>query len=429
MSRKTKKTVRKGKKRKRSGGKGPIRTVIIIAIVMFAAAFTIYRIYDADRMKLSTKTALEETISETIDADAFIVRNESYIKGSAAGALVQLISDGERVTENGKIAIAFSSESGASDYVRMQALQKEYERYAALTNQGQYASLKVGALKTKTKTEFCAFLSEVDNGNIPEALKNVESFRDSKTTLQIATEGTLDLGEKMKAVMSEISSLRSSAGSYSPILTGSDSAGYYISTADGFENTLSYEDAESFTPTDILNALSSSPENVDSYKLGKLMTDYRWYIACVTEDKKIGEASVGEKMTIRFPESEAGSVSVRVVAKNRDKDGKTAVVFRCSEVNGTLMHLRREKIQIILDEHTGFIVENKAVRIRELDGKKVRGVYVLAGNVVKFKKIEDIYEGDGFVMSATSQSENYIRIYDEIITEGRDLYDGKIVYR
>ena len=76
------------------------------------------------------------------------------------------------------------------------------------------------------------------------------------------------------------------------------------------------------------------------------------------------------------------------------------------------------------DEHTGFQVPNKA--IREVDGQK--GVFVLNGNIVKFKKINIDYSDSEMSICNNPNNENgFVELYDNIIVEGTDLYDGKIL--
>ena len=63
------------------------------------------------------------------------------------------------------------------------------------------------------------------------------------------------------------------------------------------------------------------------------------------------------------------------------------------------------------------------------DRENNEGVYVKVGEKVVFKKLDVLYRGDGFVLSnARDDSETqYLKLFDEIIVEGKDLYDGKIL--
>ena len=69
-----------------------------------------------------------------------------------------------------------------------------------------------------------------------------------------------------------------------------------------------------------------------------------------------------------------------------------------------------------------------------VDGEK--GVYVRRGNVARFRKLNIVYSDQTYVISATASQDgepivddpgNYLKQYDEVILEGKDLYDGKII--
>ena len=48
---------------------------------------------------------------------------------------------------------------------------------------------------------------------------------------------------------------------------------------------------------------------------------------------------------------------------------------------------------------------------------KEKGVYVILGQDVQFKKIDIIYEGDDYVLSKNSSNEDYLLLYDQILLE------------
>ena len=61
-----------------------------------------------------------------------------------------------------------------------------------------------------------------------------------------------------------------------------------------------------------------------------------------------------------------------------------------------------------------------------VDGEQ--GVYVRAGNIIKFKKIHTSYTTEDYVIATNPEGESgFVKLYDEIIVKGADLYDGKLV--
>ena len=50
-----------------------------------------------------------------------------------------------------------------------------------------------------------------------------------------------------------------------------------------------------------------------------------------------------------------------------------------------------------------------------------RGVYVMDGETVSFRKLDVIYEGDDYVLSSLNAGDVYLILYDSIIVEGIDV--------
>ena len=51
----------------------------------------------------------------------------------------------------------------------------------------------------------------------------------------------------------------------------------------------------------------------------------------------------------------------------------------------------------------------------------LKGVYILKGEQIEFKKIDVIYEGSDYVLSKIHEDDSsYLALYDDIMTEGVD---------
>jgi hypothetical protein len=84
---------------------------------------------------------------------------------------------------------------------------------------------------------------------------------------------------------------------------------------------------------------------------------------------------------------------------------------------------------LLLDDYTGIRIPQSAVAFRENEeGVTERGVYVRNGSVIQFRRINMLRSEDGFVIAANTTGERgWLQLYDELVVQGRNLYDGKIV--
>jgi hypothetical protein len=122
------------------------------------------------------------------------------------------------------------------------------------------------------------------------------------------------------------------------------------------------------------------------------------------------------------------------------------VVLECENMNDTLSKIRNQKVDISVRTYSGIKIDKKSIHKDKVtttkenaDGttstleKTVNGVYILYGNELKFREIIKLYETDSYVICDTNQdnedlfSGTTIKLYDKIVTEGTDLYAGKIV--
>ena len=105
---------------------------------------------------------------------------------------------------------------------------------------------------------------------------------------------------------------------------------------------------------------------------------------------------------------------VKVVsAKTTGENNEMLVVFSCDRLDETLVESRVKSFKLIFDEYQGIKVPRDAIRLKGLD----KGVYVILGKDITFKKIDVIYEGDDFVLSRNTAKEDYLLLYDQILLE------------
>ena len=108
---------------------------------------------------------------------------------------------------------------------------------------------------------------------------------------------------------------------------------------------------------------------------------------------------------------------------NRDSK-ETMLILSCDLMNEQLADIRIEDVQIITEEYSGYKISNSA--IRTVDG--VKGVYVISGNLVGFRKIHILYTTDDFTIVDNPEGESgYIKLYDKVVTKGVELYDNKLL--
>lgn len=404
-------------------------TMVYAILAAVVVGICIYQIFKINYSPVQTEAAFEKTISNTVLTDAFVVRDETYIRAEASGTLVPLVADGKRVARGDDVAVVFTTEASARTYVEIQSLQADIAYFESLKNKIGIQAIDVESLENRIYSACESYVLATRSGNMDEYEAYEDILRESITSRQLSTGTVIDPTEKLAQLRARLAELQAQAGGYTTVQA--DNPGYYISHVDGYENVFDYDMAKTATGEEISTLLQAAPASEEQLQgcMGKLVDSFNWYLLCEIDAEAAAMLEAGRRITVEFPLSAAKSVSAQVVSVQSAGEGMAAVVLQSNLMNPQYAGLRKEQVRLVLQNFTGLQVNNKA--IREVDGEK--GVFVLSGNIVKFKKIYIAHSDDRFSVCVTPTDEDgnyksgYIELYDEIIVEGTDLYDGKIM--
>ena len=159
--------------------------------------------------------------------------------------------------------------------------------------------------------------------------------------------------------------------------------------------------------------------------VGKLVSDYEWYIAAAVPINDSLNYKEGDELTIYTSVKSFSKLPVTVKKINISSDSTSAVVlFACNDMNSELASMRSGPMTVVKREYSGLKIPKSALRV--VDSK--RGVYVLTGMQVKFVEVNVIYSADNYMLcEKQTEDDKSLRLYDDVIVKGKNLYDGKIV--
>lgn len=385
----------------------------------------LYQVFKINYNPVTTEIALDKTVANNVITQAFIVRDETPIIANVSGTLVPLVEDGKRVANGDDVAVVFADETAAKIYNQLTEVKNDIAYFSSLQNKIGIQTSDFSALDERLYNACENYVSTIAGGVVESYSEKENLVRDAATSRQLSSGVEIDPSQKLSELKLKLSELEGQERGYTKIKA--DNPGYYISVVDGYEKAVDYSKVSSMTTEQIENLLNGNVSAVTADSgnyMGKLVDGFNWYIFCVLDYEKVMGIQMNGKLTVEFLGTTAEPIKAEVVAINDAVGGKTALVLKCNLMNTKYAVLRNEQIRLVFNEYTGFQVNNKA--IRELDGQK--GVYVLNGNIITFKKINIVYSDSEYSVCTTPDGESgYIKLYDEIVVEGTDLYDGKIL--
>ena len=88
----------------------------VIAVSILLISYIVYQAYMMTYNPVETELAYEYTIEDTMDAEVFVARAESYINNSKKGTIISAVEDGSRVSKNQPVAYVFSDTAAADTF-------------------------------------------------------------------------------------------------------------------------------------------------------------------------------------------------------------------------------------------------------------------------------------------------------------------------
>lgn len=396
--------------------------IVAVILCVIVLAYMTYNAFAYTYSPVATERLIEQVSHEQIfEFDGFVLRDETTIKASVGGTTISLATDGTRVAKGDCIAISCANKDDATAYTQLKAAKEEYNRLLTLNNQSGVNELSAEKLNEEIYNSYNEILDKIFINDFISLSRSVEVFNNKSATKQILSEGSLNLTETITSLKENIDALESKSISHTEV--EAPASGYYINNLDGYETTLNYHEVENLTIGQIEKALKAEPTEISSGH-GKLVSSYRWYIAGVVEAKYTKSFPVGKTITINFPNEGLKNISMKVV-KAEAENGKLKVILSSTLMDETFANMRIEKVEVVEHSYEGYKIPSESIRFNEANKS---GVYVLRGKIISFIEVEILYtEKDYVIVSAAKADGKGLTLYDEVITKGKDLYDGKVI--
>lgn len=394
----------------------------VIFAALLIAVYIAAELYSAFNVSLKTDTALVSTVYETIDSQALVVRDEQIVQGGGDAAALASVGDCEKVKRGGEIALTFSTQEQAAEYSRYLQLEEELEYYANMESQAVGRAAAVESLDSDILEDVNEYVRAAARGNFKSVSEYASDLNDRFTRRQILIGQQIDFSSVMRETEDEMNALSVSKPSGS--ITAAES-GVFSSYTDGLESSFDYSAVKDGLDCETLSSWIQQAQSAEQTgAAGKLITSFEWYFCAVVDAQQVSELENGKSVDVAV----SGTDSVyrcRIVSGAQPEPGAqtTALVLACDDINSDTASMRIADIEIRAASHTGIKMPSAAVHVK--DGE--RGVYALVASVVEWRSAEVLYtQGDYVVLSYDADSKDGIKLYDQIIIQGKDLHDGKV---
>lgn len=394
-----------------------MNTITVRILVFFLSLFIMITVFSQISLQFKddyiTETAVIYSSAEKVAFQGVYIRNETVINGSVNGVLSYPSPDGSKIANGSVIAYVYENENDIFINQQIQKLKEEVELLKSAQNPGTTDVVRpefIASLIDEHYQKIAVLIAENDLEALYDERKEFQTLMD---IYQIVINNETNFDETINEINLKIAELEKKQREPSSVIT-SESTGYFISYTDGFEDKLSPENINGLTVDEIKEIISSSPQESESNSIGKMVDGYEWKMVGIVNPEET-DFRIGSTVTVSFsstPNTVTATIENLIKSDNHEE---SIIVLSCDELTYDLVQRRSERVAVILNDYEGIKVPRNAIRF---DKNNEKGVYILLGQRIAFKKIKPVYECDDYILSQITSDTNYVSVYDDIILEG-----------
>lgn len=393
-------------------------TVKVLGIVLsiFVLIMVGSQVYVMIEDNHDVEEAVLYTVNENISFKGMFVRNETTINTDSTGEINYLYSDGNKVSKGDTVARTFDDVNQVYYRNRIAYLRKKAAYLRRAQSPGTTDYVQAETLKNQIDEKYLAMSNYILKGDYVSAEETNYDMLYMMNIYDIITDKETNYKKTIISYTTEINELKTKITEPNSTITTPDD-GYFVSNVDGYETLINCDNIENMSATEIEKIFDKSDVSAPKNAIGKVLDGYSWkFVGFIKPTNKFIENS---SLSIRFDVSnKVYSVNVELI-KKVDND-KSMIILSCEDLDSTVLQNRFSQAELIFDEYSGVKVPRSAIRFQ---GEQ-KGVYVMLGQSIIFKKIDVIYEGDDYVLSNNTSNDNFLLLYDQILLEGVSEQDA-----
>ncbi|MEG1863191.1 MAG: HlyD family efflux transporter periplasmic adaptor subunit [Oscillospiraceae bacterium] len=387
----------------------------------FLLCYFFLQIYLVKSNNVETVKAVDGYINDGIIAQGIICRDEIVLSQNINGVIDYLVPEGQRIAKGTLIGKTYPNYSDVETLGRIRTLEQLHSGLDSTAVYLESGTVDVSLTRKQLNNQLSglSYLSCI--GDYSNASKYLTDLMVDLNKINVATGKTTDFSSAQSALSASVSQLSSSMSAATGELY-SPNTGYFLKYSDGYEDvattekflTMSYEEGSKLINTPLEHTVSGN-------EYGKIITDYKWSICTYIDSDKAERLK--KDMAVRVSLSATSNDFQKATVKEIVNLGeKTLVIIECTIMDDLAATTRITDCEILFKQYSGIKIPKSAIHI--VDGDL--GVYVKFSQLVRFKKITRVFEDDNYVIvSSKDEGDSKIKLYDEVIVKGRDLYDGK----
>ena len=406
-------------KTQRTMAKKVFRILFMLLIAVFGIYLAIQFIIIFHR-GYKTETAIAYTMADSISLQGVVSFDTVRVDGS--GDLGYLVSDGERVTNGTVLAECYTDDSQGLLRERLDRLGRTIDLLSKSQNS---SGSDLSLLTSQTRQALYNLLDKLDTAQYSGITDAEDAFLLAQNRMQVNTDQTEGFTQTIQVLQTEYDGIKAQLDTLQTVTATTN--GYFSRTEASPAIRTDCRALADADPATLQKMLADGFPAADTNRAGQIATGFSWKFYAVCDLDTAARFDGLSTVKISVPGKQNTPLSATVEEITEDKDnGIAKIVLQCQTISAEVLGLGCETVQVDLKTYEGIRIDKAALHI--VNGQ--RGVYVKYGNLQRFLKITTLYENDSYILvpeDGKLGSANEVRLYDEIIVQGTNLEDGKLL--
>ncbi|MBQ8758559.1 MAG: hypothetical protein IJZ20_02595, partial [Clostridia bacterium] len=305
-----------------------VKTIIALLVCIGIVVYVYLQVIGTFDRGIVTETAMYVTLNDTITADACIFRDETILENDGNGAIVTLVSEGERVSKGQLIANIYPDEKDARLQDDINRINRRLEILQNSSVDKQFVISDLRQLDDDIDEVFADIYEDAAKGNLSSAITSSSELLVRLNKRDLIVESDFDYSQELENLEKEKKELEGQIKSVATPLYAENS-GYFFGDVDGYEQIFDVSLVDTLTLSDFEKLIASEGNEEKASGSVKIVNDFVWNIVCSVDAQQARTLKEGREYTLSFPENADYEMTMTLSKIVSETNSKTSLaVFR-----------------------------------------------------------------------------------------------------
>ena len=385
------------------------KKIITVILLLLIVSYVVYAIYLLIVDPTDTYIIKQGTLSEEDSTSGYVIREEYVVQEENSNGIYAIASEGEKVAKSDSI---FRYYSDSEKQISTKINELNYKIQDLLEKEKYEPSADIKSIENQIDNQ----IKSINTLNNSQEISEYKNSIDSLISKKINFIGDVIDNKEIKQLVKERKTYEDQLKKGSQYQKA-EISGIVSYRVDGLEDELVVDNFDNLTEEYLENlGLKTGQIVATSSDCGKVIDNFKCYIAVTMNSPKAMESKVGDNVEIRT--SNKKEIKAKIVQIN-EESGKRTIIFQTNNLLDEFISHRKIAIDVIWWSESGLKIPNQAL-IEE------NGLYYVMKNkagmqskmLVKLKgqtdKISIISSYSAKELQAIGYNEKDIRNYKKI---------------